>query len=169
MDQSLLETLNGLVAAPGVRQFAWLVHQPWAPLLLAVVYLGDIARRKRWVELAPLAVAAIVTDAVCARVLKASFERVRPCATLDWVVAPFGCGSGFSMPSCHAATAFALAMVVNRPWAFALALLIALSRSVAGVHYPSDLMAGAAVGIVIGWVFRWLTINLESKKKKRAR
>ncbi len=169
MDTALLQELNGLVSIPGIRQFAWLVAQPWSAVLLVLIFLVDVARRKRWIELAPLVLAAIAADVLCARVLKELVQRPRPCVSLDTVVAPFGCGAGFSMPSCHATTVFALAMVVNRPWAFALALVVALARSVAGVHYPSDLLAGAVVGLAIGWLLRWVLVSLERSRKRPPR
>lgn len=76
-----------------------------------------------------------------------------------------------SFPSGHATTAFALAAVLgflSRRWfypALALAAVIALSRISLGVHYPTDVIAGAIVGLVgayaaraafaaRGWMFR---------------
>ena len=76
-----------------------------------------------------------------------------------------------SVPSGHATTAFALAAVVgflSPRWfypALGLAAVIALSRLTAGVHYPSDVVAGAIVGLIgayatrlvfasRGWIFR---------------
>jgi undecaprenyl-diphosphatase len=61
-----------------------------------------------------------------------------------------------SFPAGHAATAFAgavlLAFVAPRcaPFALALATLIATSRVYVGVHYPTDVVAGAALGAVAG-------------------
>ena len=165
MDRSLLEALNAWAAVPGVSHFSWLVDQVWAPVVLVLLLVADVARRKTWLEVPAVAVAVVATDVLCARVLKVAIERPRPCAALEHIVAPFGCGSGFSMPSCHAANAFALAMVINKPWAFVLAVLIALSRSVAGVHYPSDLLVGAVVGLGVGWVLRWLLVSFERGRK----
>jgi undecaprenyl-diphosphatase len=154
MDRELLRLLNGLHELPGVGTLAWLVDQPWAPLLLLLGVVAVSARTKRWLEIPGALVAVLVADPLCARVLKPMFGRPRPCVELDWVVAPFGCGAGLSMPSCHAANLFAIAMVLNRPWAFALAALLTLTRTISGEHYPSDLLAGAAIGLAIGWVVR---------------
>lgn len=59
-----------------------------------------------------------------------------------------------SFPSDHAALAFAVAGVLSffyPKWSlgiFTVALLIAVSRVFVGVHYPTDIVAGAAVGVV---------------------
>ncbi len=76
-----------------------------------------------------------------------------------------------SLPSGHATTAFALAAVIgfaSARWfypALALAAVIAVSRVALGVHYPSDVIAGAMLGLLgayavrlvfarRGWMFR---------------
>lgn len=66
-----------------------------------------------------------------------------------------------SFPSGHATVAFAcatvLALAVPRlRWPlFALAAVIAFSRVYVGVHYPLDVVAGAALGVLIGFVVRY--------------
>jgi undecaprenyl-diphosphatase len=61
-----------------------------------------------------------------------------------------------SFPAGHAATAFAgavvLAFVVPRaaPLLVSIAALIGFSRIYVGVHYPSDVLAGAVIGAVVG-------------------
>lgn len=63
-----------------------------------------------------------------------------------------------SFPSDHAALAFAIAAVVAYAYPrwgwllFICAILIALSRIYVGVHYPTDIIAGACVGILSAWV-----------------
>ena len=59
-----------------------------------------------------------------------------------------------SFPSGHAALFFALAMAIyfyNKKWGawfFSAAVLMGLARIIAGVHYPLDILGGAAVGIL---------------------
>ena len=149
MDSTLLQLLNGTVAWPLVRQLVWLIHQPWSPILLILALIAFAWRQRRWWDLLAVAAAIAVSDPLCARLLKPLFARPRPCLDPD-IMAPFGCGSGWSMPSCHAANAFALAAAVGAPWAWVLATIVALSRVVAGVHHPSDVAVGAAAGTLVG-------------------
>lgn len=59
-----------------------------------------------------------------------------------------------SLPSGHAVDAFAIAMAIGllwprmRPLLWTYAVLIAVSRVVLTAHYPSDVMAGAVVGVI---------------------
>jgi undecaprenyl-diphosphatase len=58
-----------------------------------------------------------------------------------------------SFPSGHATDAFAAAMAIGalwprvRPWMWTYAVVIAVSRVVLTAHYPSDVLAGALVGV----------------------
>ncbi|MEW5854382.1 MAG: phosphatase PAP2 family protein [Myxococcota bacterium] len=62
----------------------------------------------------------------------------------------------YSFPSGHSCTAFAVAIGVLFlapllfPVALALAAVVAFSRVYLGVHYPSDVLTGAAMGVVLG-------------------
>jgi undecaprenyl-diphosphatase len=89
---------------------------------------------------------------------KALGGRVRPCHALQWVQAmPIELPTDPSFPSGHAAGSFAFAAFVftfhrRAGFVFAgLATAIALSRVALGVHYPSDVIAGAVVGVLLGW------------------
>ncbi|MBE0425376.1 MAG: glycosyltransferase family 39 protein [Nitrospirae bacterium] len=107
-------------------------------------------------------------------ILKHYFERIRPCHELDVIRVLVGCGKSFSMPSNHAANAFAFAMpfyvlLKNRlRYAFvAGAILIGFSRIYVGVHYPSDVIVGAVVGLILAitvvCLYKWLSKRYKEK------
>lgn len=72
-----------------------------------------------------------------------------------------GTGAYASLPSSHAVTAFALAFAVSALWPrlrvfmFAYAIVILLTRLVLLAHHPSDVVAGALVGMVGAMVVRY--------------
>jgi len=87
--------------------------------------------------------------------LKRVFERPRP-SVVDHAVHPLvAVPDSYSMPSGHAATAFAAAVAVGlvQPrlrWPLvALAALVGVSRVWLGVHYLGDVVVGAALGTVV--------------------
>ncbi len=75
--------------------------------------------------------------------------RPTPFRPVSWVPAPLDA----AFPSSHAARAFALAALLGSRWAagrgplLALAAAVALSRTYLGVHLPSEVAAGAALGL----------------------
>jgi undecaprenyl-diphosphatase len=75
---------------------------------------------------------------------------------------PFeGSGAYASLPSSHAVTAFALAFAVSALWPrlrvfmFAYAIVILLTRLVLLAHHPSDVVAGALVGVIGAMAVRY--------------
>jgi membrane-associated phospholipid phosphatase len=78
----------------------------------------------------------------------------RPRPRLDGLPALIKVGSDRSFPSAHATTSFAGARMYTRLGApaalvYALAAAMAASRVWLGVHHPSDVLAGAALGTVV--------------------
>ena len=134
-------------------------------LIWALIVLEFFASRvlsARWIKLFSQAMfagaAAYVANAVIGFFI---FLHARPFAGLGFNplidVGPFS----KSFPSDHTAVAFALACVVflkNKKAGavfLLIAFLISVSRILAGVHYASDVLAGAFIGIMCAWlVFR---------------
>jgi undecaprenyl-diphosphatase len=91
-------------------------------------------------------------------ILKHLFERPRPCQSLEGIRLLVGCGSSFSFPSNHAVNAFAIAATFSHFFRrttvpmFSIAVLVAFSRIYVGVHYPSDVIAGAVWGGIVAGV-----------------
>lgn len=91
--------------------------------------------------------------------IKIATDRPRPFVTIPQADPLLGGTVTQSMPSAHAATSFAGAVLLAylfrsfAPFAFLLAVAVAFSRVYVGVHYPSDVLAGAALGTAVGLVF----------------
>jgi undecaprenyl-diphosphatase len=104
-------------------------------------------------------IAVAIIDPAIYRLIKPLVGRIRPCheQALEWIRAVGGCGGRYSFPSSHAANLFGIAVVVGtfyrrtRYYLFPLAILVAIGRVYLGVHYPSDVVAGAVFGLAVGW------------------
>lgn len=87
--------------------------------------------------------------------LKQCFKRQRPCDCLLNLPAHISPSDKFSLPSGHTAAAFLMASLVAHFYPgfglplYGWALCVGLSRVLLGVHYPSDIIAGAALGMTI--------------------
>jgi undecaprenyl-diphosphatase len=97
------------------------------------------------------AAAAIGSAYALNQLIKLAVRRRRP--ELDDLPALVSTGSRISYPSAHASTSFAGARALSRLWPaaplYVLAAAMALSRPYAGVHYPSDIAAGALLGTAV--------------------
>lgn len=102
----------------------------------------------------------------CNVILKPFVARIRPCDVNMAVKLLVSRPTDYSFPSGHTAAAFAAAsaiffstsgmknrklQILIRVGTLALATLIAFSRLYLYVHYPTDVIAGAMLGIMLGW------------------
>ncbi len=122
-------------------------------LAIAMLYLfGDRFEER----ILAVAVLAFALELPAFFVLKNSIRRDRPCDVLSTSRKAVQPSDKFSMPSGHTSAAFVVATLVfifAEPMAeiaFVWASLVGMSRIVLGVHYPSDVAAGALLGIVCG-------------------
>ncbi len=115
-------------------------------LLLA---LFDGADRGAWLICAALGPVAIGLNYVVKLVVR------RPRPTLEGLPPLGGAPSSLSFPSAHATSSFAVATAMTRvdslgALAFILAAALSLGRPYLGMHYPSDVLAGALLGVALG-------------------
>ena len=140
----------------------------WTPFYLVLLYLIIKNYKKQSILIIiGIILLIICSDQISSSVFKPLFERPRPChneAIKDLVYLPNGhCGGAYGFISSHACNVFALAVFITHilkkyyskiGWVmFIWATLVAYSRIYMGVHYPGDVLVGAAVGALIGWGF----------------
>ncbi|MEV6347171.1 phosphatase PAP2 family protein [Actinoplanes sp. NPDC051851] len=141
-------------------------------VLVILVFVATWMRRgdrwARWLG-APVVLAGALIADVLSGAVKTAVEEERPCrvfaGTVTWLACP--AEGHWSYPSDHAAIAGALAagvvLLARRlaPVAVPVALLVAIARVLAGVHYPHDVLAGLLLGVAIAvacWApAPWLT------------
>jgi len=117
-------------------------------LLLAIL---DGSNREAWLICAALGPVAIGLNYV----VKAIVRRPRP--VLEGLPPLGGAPSSLSFPSAHATSSFAVATAMTRveplgALAFFLAFALALGRPYLGMHYPSDVLIGAVLGVALGLI-----------------
>ncbi len=119
----------------------------WSILAVCFYVLTDVSLH--WLY---AGITAFAVELICYKIIKQSTTRQRPFRrnpSIQNLVIP---QDEYSFPSGHTAAAtvaailFSLAAPVLLPFFFALAVLIGLSRIYLGVHYPSDVLMGFALG-----------------------
>jgi len=109
----------------------------------------------------------VVTDQFSSFFLKNLFARVRPCNVFNDLKILVTCTEAYSFPSSHAVNNFAAAIFLTKifpkfKWAFfTVAVLMAFSRPYVGVHYPSDVIGGALIGTVFGYIFAFVVVKFD--------
>lgn len=168
-DRELLISLNNNLANPVFDTILPFFRDSvfWAPLylfLMAFIFL-NFGRKGMWWSIGFVATVALA-DLVGTYGFKETIQRIRPCndpMTLDQIrMLLKRCPGGYSFLSNHAANHFGLAtfMVLTfkpifKNWVYLLytwALFISFAQLYVGVHYPLDLLAGALLGTMAGYL-----------------
>jgi undecaprenyl-diphosphatase len=163
MDYEIFEVINGLAARNDVFEDCLRFFSIYAELIFGVFLVAAFMARGRWRSMnarhgvVAAALASIVALEV-AQVISGFWDRPRPyeghLETHLFVAA----SPDPSFPSDHATVAFAIAISIllrNRRLGLitlAMAAVVGLSRIVVGVHYPSDVAAGALLGTLAALV-----------------
>ncbi len=140
------------------------------PLGMAAVSLFN--KDKKLMQKAYEVAGSLVAATIVTQGLKTVIARPRPYATYP-DIHPDVWETDKSFPSGHVSTAFSTAASVSiqcKKWyvtvpLYAWSTSVAYSRMYLGQHYPSDVIAGAAVGIGSAYLAHWLNKKLFPPKK----
>jgi membrane-associated phospholipid phosphatase len=136
----------------------------WIPVyVLLAAWVIYLFRWQSIIILLTTGLTVLLTDQIASSIIKPAVERLRPCndpTIATQVHLLVDCGSGFSFVSSHASNHFGIAvfliLILGKrfrwvaPIVIFWATLISFAQVYVGLHYPMDMIAGAALGVLIG-------------------
>lgn len=174
LDETALLWIQDAVRVPGldpiVEVFTSLGNAGvlWIALALAMLCWRP-TRRAGGIALAAMALGMLCTNIV----LKQLVLRPRPYVTMEGLIPLLTSADPNSFPSGHTCAAFAAGVAWARalPWRWARtaaviqAVCMGLSRLYVGVHYPSDVLAGALIGSLCALCALWLADRSRDRRR----
>lgn len=166
MDETLLLLVNGHYNDYW-NEFMWMLTYrfTWIPLYIAIAYavVHALGWKRGVMFIIAVGLTTLIADQVGSHVIRPWAERLRPSNTgnplsvMIHIVHDYR-GGAYGMPSCHAANTVGLLTMLC--WQFRNRLLLSAmtiwmlaqvySRMYLGVHYPTDLLVGALLGVAAG-------------------
>lgn len=168
LDIQLLNILNNLAWQSRIFDTLIIFLAEYLQYLLIIVFLlllyfSGYAKRGKIRIFGVTIISIVIARFGLTELIRFFYHRPRPFLVLqahkllsnsDW----FYSDKEWSFPSGHSAFFFAMATATycyNKKWGIGFFIAVALmniSRIVAGVHYPSDILGGAIIGIVVAYI-----------------
>ncbi len=129
-------------------------------------------RKKERFEFAPAALIILPLTLLANRLIRALVGRQRPFEVIEGLVPLVSHSPGNSFPSNHAAASFAVSFFIyfiNPRFGvlfFFLSFLVSVSRLYAGLHFPSDVLAGMLVAASFALLARFKRVSMSSFLRK---
>ena len=174
LDRKLFLILNSDWTCPFLDRLMPLVtnqHAGIYVLLAILIAIGVLGGKKGRMTVIASVVGIAIIDILGAHVFKPLIGRLRPCH-LEIGRHLVRCGSGFAMPSLHAANTFGVftPIVWRYKWKAApfyiISVLVSYSRIYVGVHWPADVIVGMIWGVAVGCGVSLVFFRKWSKKSE---
>lgn len=137
-------------------------------VFLALLFFSSYSKREKLYLFWTTAVSSAVSRFGVTELIRFFYHRPRPFSVLP--VRQLLFENEWSFPSGHATFFFAFAGAIylyNKKWGigfFIAALLMAASRIIAGIHYPSDIIGGIMIGAAVAYVVFYFTEKIKGIK-----
>lgn len=115
-----------------------------------VAAAADPRRRTRWLVAAAVPSASIVANFAFKRLIRRERPVIKELPALGYAATSLSFPSAHATSSVAAATAMGRVAPGARPLLYGLAAAICVGRPYLGMHYPSDVLVGVALGRAIG-------------------
>jgi len=175
IDLYIFKFLNQTISNPIFDKFFPFITNPqnWI-IAFIILWLTTILKGGRLGKISAIGIIILIaiSDQISSHLLKPFFERVRPCNVVENINLLVNCTKSYSMPSSHAVNNFAAAVFFSRLFPklkialFIVATLVALSRTIVGVHYFSDIFIGALIGSMLGYLASIATLKIDKYIEK---
>lgn len=161
LDVFIFDKINGLANVSKILDWIGIFLADYFPYILGAILVIFLFWKKNRLMVISAGIAVFLSRLVIAEIIKRLYHHGRPYVILETAKKLISENHNYqSFPSGHAAIFFAIAMVVyfyNKKlgiWFFISAIIIGVARIFVGVHWPSDILAGAVIGIISGVLVR---------------
>lgn len=173
IDITLLKdiTVNRIHSLDHLFLFITNTAKPIVILIFILLLVTGILKKNNKLKLTSLQIfCSLIAATILTIALKHIVGRPRPYITYPWIWHA-ATKTNPSFPSGHTAVAFVIATILSLNFhkkyivipVFVWAALVAYSRLVLGMHYPSDVLAGAIIGTASSWLVYKIYCKLKLK------
>lgn len=140
-------------------------------LFLALLLFSHYSKREKLIIFLITGISAVIARLGVTELIRFLYHRPRPFSVLP--VHQLLTDNAWSFPSGHATFFFAMATAIylyNKKWGvffFTAAILMTISRVIAGIHYPSDIVVGALIGITVASVVFHIARRMSARSARQ--
>lgn len=143
----ILDNLSLIISNMGLIYF-------WVIISIVLYLFGD----KKGKSIAKKMIVVLVVTTILTQLIKIIVMRPRPYTELSNLIL-LDLGTDYSFPSGHTSTSTAMAYVLSceyKRWILmSIPVIVGFSRLYMGVHYPSDVLGGFLLGLVIAYMVEY--------------
>jgi len=159
-DEKVFQFFHGFAGSSGILDIIFEFCAEYLIYFLLAAFLIFLIKEKQWKKRLYFGVASllsvIISRGLITEIIKHYYLKARPFETLGFD--PLIMEYSPAFPSGHASLIFAIvpfAFLINKTfgyWFTALSIIVSISRIIVGVHWPSDILGGAILGVIIALI-----------------